>query len=200
MFAHPEDHVSQNMKSISDTYEVQVLIAYFLDKIERPCTPAQLLEIATSDGVVNYFVYSEVIEKMLENGNVEIADSEMGEVYKLTEKGRVLSQEFKKMIPRSFRDKILAAGLRLFAKLRSENSVEFEIKPHANGYIVRCVSKDVSADLMDLSLYASDEEQANFIRSKIMLDPSGFYSKIIDFVVGNEEYVPDLSEDIEQQE
>ena len=67
MFAHPEDHVSQNMKSISDTYEVQVLIAYFLDKIERPCTPAQLLEIATSDGVVNYFVYSEVIEKMLEN-------------------------------------------------------------------------------------------------------------------------------------
>ena len=40
---------------------------------------------------------------------------------------------------------------------------------------------------MRLSLYAPDEEQAKLIREKILLDPAGFYSKVIGFALENEE-------------
>ena len=46
---------------------------------------------------------------------------------------------------------------------------------------------------MDISIFATDEDQASFIKSKIMQDPSGFYGKIIDYVISNEEYVPDIT-------
>ena len=54
MVQNPEAHISENMKNISDVYEVQILLAYFLGQINQLCTPNQLTEIATGEGVVNY--------------------------------------------------------------------------------------------------------------------------------------------------
>ena len=71
MVQNPEAHISENMKNISDVYEVQILLAYFLGQINQLCTPNQLTEIATGEGVVNYFVYTEAVSRMLENGTLE---------------------------------------------------------------------------------------------------------------------------------
>ena len=193
MFPNPEDHVSENMKSVSDLYEAEVLLAYFLNRSERPCTPAQLTEIATAEGVINYFVYNEENEKMIENGSLILAEKEGTEVYELTEKGRNGANELKKIVLKSIRDRIYASGLKLFAKLRSENSVECTVDEINDGYSVHCRIKDKNAELMDISIFATDEDQASFIKSKIMQDPSGFYGKIIDYVISNEEYVPDIT-------
>lgn len=194
LFANPEEHVSESMKSVSDLYEAEVLLAYFLDCAERSCTPAQLTEIATAEGVVNYFVYNEAIEKMMQNGSLKLVEKDGLEVYELTEKGRLGAKEHKKIVLKSIRDRIYASGLKLFAKLRSENSVECTVDEINDGYSVHCRFKDKNAELMDISIFATDEDQASFIKSKIMQDPSGFYGKIIDYVVENEEYVPDITE------
>ena len=71
MVQNPEAHISENMKNISDVYEVQILLAYFLGQINQLCTPNQLTEIATGEGVVNYFVYTEAVSRMLENGTLD---------------------------------------------------------------------------------------------------------------------------------
>ena len=76
MVQNPEAHISENMKNISDVYEVQILLAYFLGQINQLCTPNQLTEIATGEGVVNYFVYTEAVSRMLENGTLELAEIE----------------------------------------------------------------------------------------------------------------------------
>ncbi len=195
LFANPEEHVSESMKSVSDLYEAEVLLANFLDRCERPCTPAQLTEIATAEGVVNYFVYNEAIERMKENGALILVEKDGLEVYELTEKGRDAAKELKKIVSKSLRDRIYASGLKLFARLRSENSVECSINASGKGYFVQCSFKDKNAELMDVSIYATDEDQAAYIKGKIMQDPSGFYCRIIDYVVSNEEYVPDIADE-----
>ena len=78
MVQNPEAHISENMKNISDVYEVQILLAYFLGQINQLCTPNQLTEIATGEGVVNYFVYTEAVSRMLENGTLELAEITIG--------------------------------------------------------------------------------------------------------------------------
>ena len=61
-----EKFISPNMLSLTDSYAVKILICFFLKQIERPVTPNQLMEIATADGIVNYFYYTEAIDSLLE--------------------------------------------------------------------------------------------------------------------------------------
>lgn len=195
MVQNPEAHISENMKNISDVYEVQILLAYFLGQINQLCTPNQLTEIATGEGVVNYFVYTEAVSRMLENGTLELSEIEGTNYYRLTEKGIEGAEKFKKLVPKSFRDKIYAAGLRLFVKLKNDRDVSFDIKPAKRGYNVHCRCCDDDMVLMDITLYAPDQEQANYIKSKIQMNPTDFYCRVVDYIIENEEYVPSAAEE-----
>ena len=66
--------------------------------------------------------------------------------------------------------------------------------PQGSGYSVHCCLEDGSIKLLDLRLFAPDKEQAEFIKSKILMNPSEFYSRVLDYIIANEEYVPDLNE------
>lgn len=178
----------------TDVYEVKILLAYFLFQMDRPVTPNQLTEIATGDGIVNYFMYSEAICEMLGNDTIKIVEHEGTVYYELTEKGKGGAESFKKLVNKSVRDRIYAAGLRFFAKLKSERDVKFEIKPLKKGYSLHCTCYDNDLLLMDLTLFAPDKEQAEYIKSKIKMNPTDFYCRVMDYVIENEEYIPSASE------
>lgn len=181
-----------DLNNITDIYAVKILLCYFLKKVDRAVKPNQLLEIATSTNIVNYFSYNHAVDSMLENGlicEVEIDDDLH---YALTEKGAVGAEEFKTMAPKSAREKILAEGLRLFARLKNENTVSFETVKTEKGCEVRCTCVDNDLRLMELTLFAPDDEQAELIKKKIKMNPQAFYSKVMDFVLDNEEYVPSV--------
>lgn len=192
---NPEDFISTNMKNISEVYMIQILLAYFLNQINQLCTPNQLTEIATGEGIVNYFDYTAAITAMLENKTIELKEIGGTEYYVLTEKGSSGAENFKKQVPKSLRDKIYAAGLRLFAKLKNERDIIFDITENSRGYNVHCKCCDGDLVLMDINLFAPDEEQANYIKSKIQMNPTDFYCKVVDYIIENEEYVPRLSEE-----
>ncbi len=197
---NPAEFVSNDMKNVSEIYRVQILLAYFLLHINQPCTPNQLTEIATSEGVVNYFDYTAAVNAMLENGTLELAEIDGTEYYRLTEKGMAGAEDFKKQVPKSLRDRMYASGLRLFAKLKNERDTSFEITKTDKGYNVHCRCCDGDIVLMDIDLFAPDEEQANYIRSKIQQNPTDFYCKVVDYIIENKEYVPDLTDDTFDEE
>lgn len=190
----PMELVSNQMKNVSEVYRVQILLAYFLSRINQLCTPAQLTEIATGEGVVNYFDYTAAIDSMIGNNTLEIIEIDGIEYYNLTEKGRSGAEDFKKQIPKNLRDKIYAAGLRFFAKLKNEHDVTFEIFPRDKGYNVHCKCCDGDLLLMDINLFAPDMEQANYVKSKIQMNPTDFYCKVVDYIIENEEYVPPVAD------
>lgn len=183
-----------DMNNITDIYAVKILLCYFLNKVDRPVAPNQLLEICTSSNIVNYFSYNHAVESMLENGLIEQVELDGEEVYKLTEKGKVGAEEFKTMAPKSAREKILAEGLRLFTRVKNENTVSFEITETEKGCEVKCVCVDNDLKLMELTLFAPDMEQAELVRKKIRMNPQAFYAKVMDYVLDNEEFVPKISD------
>lgn len=189
-----EKYLSPDMLSLSDSYAVKILICFFLKQIDRPVTPKQLTEIATDDGIVNYFLYTEAIDSMLQTGIIKSKIIDNVEYYVLTEAGKSGADDFKTIVPRSFRDKILSSGLKLFAKLKYEHDVSCTVSKGEKGYIIDCVCKDMDVVLLDMKLYAPDLEQANLIKEKILLNPSDFYGKILDYALDNKEYEPDISD------
>ncbi len=187
--------ITPNMLNLTDSYAVKILICYFLRQIDRPITPDQLTEIATVDGVINYFIYTEAIEQMLEAGTIITETDDNGiEYYVLSKIGRAGADDFKKLVPKSFRDRILASGLKFFAKLNNEQNVKCDIAKTDSGYEVNCVCTDNNLLLMDLKLFAPDFEQATMLKEKIMLNPAEFYGKVLDFASDNTEYKPEPEE------
>ena len=49
-------------------------------------------------------------------------------------------------------------------------------------------------DLLDMKLYAPDYTQAKYLGEQIMLNPAGFYGKILDAAFSNQEEPYDLSD------
>lgn len=192
--------VTPNILNPTDQYEVKILLAYFLYQIDRPVTPNQLTEIATGDEIVNYFLFSEAVNEMLRSGTIELTEIDGTNYYVLTEKGKEGALSFKKLVSKSVRDRIYAAGLRFFTKLKNQRDVTFEITELEKGYSVHCKCVDNDITLMDLTMFAPDLGEAEYVKSKIMMNPTDFYCKVMDFIIENEEYVPSISEQDEETE
>ena len=192
--ANYDKYITPNMLNLTDTYAVKILICYFLRQINRPITPLQLTEIATDDGIVNYFVFTEAMNQLLEAKTITVEEQDGEEYYVLSELAKLGADDFKRMVPKSFRDKILGSGLRFFAKLKNENDVKISITEQERGYSVGVHCTDGALMLMDLKLYAPDREQAELLADKIEKNPADFYGKVLDFALDNGDYKPETTE------
>lgn len=181
---------------IKDVPTLNILICYLLYKIDRPVGVEHLYDIVINTGVINYFYYQDSIDYLLKNGLIAEETDENGmSCYVLQPKGTACARELKKYAPKSYRDKLVLAALRYFARLKYEQEIKIEYVPVEDGGVythVRCL--DSRSDLMDLKLFAPDMGQAKLIGEKIMLNPAGFYGKVIELALSNEEVAYDLSD------
>lgn len=172
---------------LSSAHDVKISICYMLNKLNRPVTEEQLYEIALNSEVINYFYYTEAMSELLKSGAVSKKSINGTEFIVLEEKGQLSSDYYNEFIPYYFRKRILRAAFAFFAKLKRESEADISIKKVPNGCEVDCIVKDTGYDLMRISLYAPDEDQAGIIKEKILLNPAGFYNKVITYVLNNEE-------------
>lgn len=166
---------------------VKVLLCYLLNKLNRSVTEEQLYEIVLDSEVINYFYYTEALEELINNESAKRVQNGSEALIELTEKGRHGADYFDETVSRYFRYRILKAAMYYFARLERESDADVEVVPMPNGYEVRCKISDADYDMMRLDLYAPDSEQAELIKEKIMLDPAGFYRRVIGFALENEE-------------
>ena len=156
---------------LKDVQTVKILICYLLYRIGKPVDTEQLYDISVSTEIINYFFYQDALDYLIKNDSI-IIDNSNGK---------------KNYVPKSYRDKIVVAALKYFAKLKYESEVKIEYIKLENGYYIHCRCLDLKDDLMDLKLFAPDLRQANLIGERIMLNPTGFYSKILNFALDNQE-------------
>ena len=180
---------------IKDVPTLNILLCYLLYKIDRPVNTDQLYDIAIGTGVINYFYYQDSIGYLLKNGLIsKKTDEKNGECFVLCPKGKECAKQLKNYAPKSYRDKLVLAALRYFARIKYEKELKIEYEPVGNGYYVHVRCIDSSFDLMDMRLYAPDMTQAKLIGERILLNPAGFYGKVIEVALTNEEPSYDLSD------
>ncbi len=180
---------------IRDVPTLNILICYLLYKIEKPVETEQLYEIAVNTGLINYFYYQESIDYLIKNKCIEIVQNKYdNDCYLLTQKGLGCARELRNYAPKSYRDNLVQAALNYFARIKQEQEIKIEYTKIDNGYYVhvRCLAAD--CDLMELKLYAPELKQAKLIGEKIKLNPSGFYSKVMELVLSNESISYDLTD------
>lgn len=178
---------------LKDVQTVKILICYLLYRINKPIDSEQLYDIAVSTEIINYFFYQDAIDYLINNGSINVIKEGSSEIYSLTQKGIDCAKTLRSYTPKSYRDRIVSAALKYFAQQKYKNEVQIEYIKLEKGYYVHCRCIDINNDLMDLKLYAPDLGQAELLGKNIMKNPAGFYGKILEIALNNqeEEFNPD---------
>ncbi len=178
---------------LKDVQTVKILICYLLYRIHKPIEAEQLYDIAVSTEIINYFFYQDALDYLITNESISVSQEDDKKIFTLTQKGIDCAKTLRGYVPKSFRDRIVTAALKFFAKLKYENEVKIEYIKLEKGYYVHCRCLEMKEDLMDLKLYAPDLGQAELLGKNIMKNPVGFYSKILELALTNkeEEFNPD---------
>ncbi len=180
---------------IMDSHTANILICYLLYKIDKPVRTSHLYDIAVGNDIINYFTYQESIAYLLAHHSLTVTQRRDGvEYYTLTETGVRTAKELRNYVGKAYRDKLVSAALRYFARIKRESEVKIDYIPLKKGYYVHVRCLDVGDDLLDMKLYAPDYTQAKFLGEQIMLNPAGFYGKILDAAFYNQEMPLDLQD------
>lgn len=180
---------------VMDPHTANILICYLLYRIDKPVRVSHLYDIAVGNDIINYFAYQDSIAYLTSHGSVVVQRRKEGiEYYALTENGIRTAKELRNYVGKAYRDKLVSAALHYFARIKRQNEVKINYIPLQKGYYVHVRCLDVQDDLLDLKLYAPDYTQAKYLGEQIMLNPAGFYGKILDAAFSNEEEHYDLSD------
>ena len=180
---------------IMDPHTANILICYLLYKIDKPVRVSHLYDIAVGSNIINYFAYQDSISYLTEHNSVAVRQNEEAvDYYVLTENGIRTAKELRNYVGKAYRDKLVSAAFHYFARIKRESEVKIEYIPLKKGYYVHVRCLDIEDDLLDMKLYAPDYTQAKYLGEQIMLNPAGFYGKILDAAFSNQEEPYDLSD------
>lgn len=155
--------------------QIKILITFIVSRIKESLKDTMIIEALQIHGLANYFEVSQALDELFDNGILSTAD---GLVY-LTPKGALSIDELSQELPKTVKETALsdALNLQILEKRESENTVE--ITKSDRGYFVTCRVTHKNDNLMELTVYAADYEQAEQIKRKFLKDPSYVYSTVI---------------------
>ena len=161
--------------------EIKTLICYLVSHLDIPITKGQLNNIICEEGLANYFELNQALSEVIENGNIHIAKADENEDPELfiTEIGKQNTATLEKDLPYTVREKALNAAVRLQTRLRREREHRIQITKLENGCNITMSVLDGNDELMTVTLFVADYEQALSVKEKFLSDPVTVYSNIV---------------------
>ncbi|MBR2731781.1 MAG: DUF4364 family protein [Clostridia bacterium] len=159
---------------LRNTTQIKILINVLL-RNSGQLPQALLTEALGLHGLVNYFEAAQAIDDLRENGNLVAAEG----LLSVTPKGILAADELRAEVPRSVLETATADLLYLQTQQRRSQENAVEILPAENGCHVRIRVADPAGTLMELTVYAADQAQAERLRENFLRDPSHVYATVV---------------------
>jgi len=181
---------------LSDLHLINILLCYLLSRMPEPVPPDDLYDIVVGSGIINYFYYNDSLSFLTQNGSIVLAETPDGSErrYMLLPRGELCAKRLKDFVPKIFRDRLVLTALRYNARQKYENEVKITYEEMDKGYYLHLRCLDQGDDALDLKLSVPDLTHAKLLGEQIMKNPSGFYGKIVELALSNEEPPIDLSD------
>ncbi len=172
--------MDNNFGFIHDELEIKVLILYVLSRLPLPVPAETLAELVLCDDGITYFDFADCTAELVDSGHVELKD----DGYVITEKGRRNGSITESSIAYSVRlkaDKAVAAVAS--AQKRSTMIVAQHALRRKGGYTVSLSLSDGIGPIIQMELYAANEEQALKIEKNFRKKAETAYAGIMDILL-----------------
>jgi hypothetical protein len=167
------------VNEIGTVHEVKVALCYLLARVDGKIPERDLYRIIFDIEFVNYFLYTSAIEELIIHKTIFRENIDGTEYILLGDKGREAAEVLKKNVQFRFRKHLLEAAYRYTAERSSERAAKVSISKRESGYSVKAIFGDEKLELMNIDLYAPDEDQAEYLAFQIREDPIEFYKTVI---------------------
>lgn len=150
-------------KELTNT-ESRIIMLYILDKTKKSLSDKIYLELVTSLSDINYFDYSQLLQKLCEEGYIIEYLKEEQKLYKLSEKGQTALNLTLGMLPGLLKLRIDSEFGRYYKEIREAFSVSAEYNPTKSTIICRVTEEN--SDIFKMEMYLRNEEEAKRIVRK----------------------------------
>lgn len=169
----------QGMGVLNYRAEIKILICYILSALKEPIPETELTQVLHYEGITNFFDAAEAISELIKNECIK----EYNGGFVVTEKGADLAETLKQSVALTVRERAIKVVARMMARRRHEKETDIEITKTERGYNVSLNIIEGDSSLLQLSLKVADEISANFIKERILEDPSYVYAGLIELLL-----------------
>lgn len=161
----------------------KIIILYILDQAAKPLTIEQIAKFCDEFEDITYFDIFDYLEKLKESNYITQIINNDTTLYKLSSEGLTTLTELLELIP--------GVNLRSMKKLVDKNIVEFktdytiktQIVPiKSDEYNVICYIKDGNDELISITIYAGNKEQAKLISKNWQENAEEIYAKTLELM------------------
>lgn len=172
-----------------------ILICDILSQMGGRLPTDWLYDIMVGAGHINYFLYEDVTGFLLENGMAEEqTDKDGGAEYALLDKGRQCAKLLRLYVPKIYRDRVLLTALRYRARQNAMRDMEIGYEQTDTDWMLRVTGKDQGREMFGLQIHAPTKKDAESLGECILRNPAGFFGRVLEMVLTNEEEQFDLTD------
>ncbi len=160
---------------LTNSTEIRLLLCYLV-KNAGPISRREIEDALMEESLVNYFEIGSCLDDITKQKLVTLENDRCT----ITEKGRKVAQELAYDLPRSVRERAVAAVLRSQTWARKEAEYSARVSEKADGHCtVRCTIKALDQELFCLNIGAPDRLSAELIKKQFILKGNEIYQMLI---------------------
>lgn len=176
--------------ALTDAPQIRILLCDVLARFEGTLPAEWLYEIAVGAEHISYFLYEDALGKLVDLGAVR----EENGTLTLTKQGTALAKKFRHYVPKLFRDQVMLTALRYVSRQKALRDLQISYEPAGSEWVLCLRCMDGGREMFYLRIHAPDRAAAEVLGERILRNPAGFFGKVIDLAVNNEEEQFDLTD------
>lgn len=176
-----------------DSWQYCILIGDVLRRFDGALPEDWLYEVIVNGGNMSYFLYEDALGAMLETGSAERHLKDGTAEIALTATGLDSVRRLRHYVPKVFRDKVHLAALRYVTRQKALRDLQLTYEPDDTGCRLCMHCTDNGQEMFFLRIHAPSRDAAELLGERILRNPAGFFGKIVDLAMQNEEIPFDLT-------
>ena len=164
--------------------ENKILLLYILNKVGKPISHNELLELVTSISDMNYFYFQQFLLDLLEDNYIITYEKEETPLYELTEEGKNTLELTIDIIPGILKLKVDSQFKENLDYIKDKYSISAEYTPITEKeFMVRCKIIENNNIVFDLQAHAGSRDQAKKIVENWNQKSTEIYPQILQLLV-----------------
>ena len=164
--------------------ESKILILYILNKVGKPISHNELLELVISISDMNYFYFQQFLLDLIEDNYVMALKQENDDIYELTDDGKNALELTIDVIPGILKLRVDSKFKENLSIIKDEFSIVAEYAPVTEtDFSVKCKIIENNNVVFNLEAYAGSREQAKQIVKNWKANAIHIYPEILHALV-----------------
>lgn len=160
--------------------EDKILILYILNKVGKPLSYKELLELIIAVSEINYFYFQQFLSDLLETNYITKTTNNEFELYELTEEGSKALELTIDLIPGITKLKIDKNFQENFSSITDKFSISAEFIPTSNKVICKIIENH--EDIFKIEISVNSQEQASKIVNNWNTKAEEIYPKLLEIL------------------